>query len=139
MTVHSFDTAKVLGKYEREISGSFRPNGSSAISATTTTGLGFTASYVSTGVYRITLNFPFAGFKSITHKLRMATGEADVHELRTGDFDVSTKLFEIEHLHSADTTATHPVAADIASAAANVIDFTCKVIVDDGPGSGIPG
>lgn len=137
MTVHSFDTAKVLGKYEREISGSFRPNAGSAISADNSVGLGFTATRVSEGVFRVTLDFPFAGFKSITHGLRMDTGELDTHQLLTGDVSVASKYFEIEHLTSDDTSTTHPVIGDIASDAANVIDFVCKVIVDDGPGSGL--
>lgn len=132
---HQDDTVSSL--YQRVIRGSFIPNGSGAVG--TVYGAGFTVSRTGVGTFLVTLDDPFADFLKVSANVQVASADTTVRDVRIGDISITNKTFVIKHLASADTTTTHPVAADIStSGTANKIHFECVVITEDIPGSGIP-
>lgn len=135
--VPQFD-AQTTGSNHLRIDGSFIPNGTNNTIATKF-GTGFTVVRAGTaGVYTVTLSQKFANFVSINLTLQMATSDTQVRVLRVGDQSVSNKTFQIVHLASANTTTTHPLAADInTSGTANKIHFSVVVAMSDVPGAGV--
>lgn len=84
---------QTLNVQPRIIAGSFAPNGSSAIDATTRLGLGFTVAYTSTGLYTITFTDSFSHLLSATATSQLTTG-ADTF-LQVGVYSASAKTLQI--------------------------------------------
>lgn len=133
---HSFEPAKEVVKDGICVQGSFSPAGTGAV--TSVTGRGFTVARTDVGNYTVTVEFPFEGVIDADARLRMATAEVGSHETMIGTVSTSARTFVIVHKYSADTSTTHPVDADIAAAAANVVSFSLKLVLSDVPGSGLP-
>ncbi len=101
------------------LGGRFKPNGSSAISATASEGTtGWVASWVSTGLYKVTLDAVYAYAFDKSLSLSMVTA-AD-GSLQWGLIDLAAKTLEIRHLLAG-------TLADIAADSANFIDFGITV------------
>lgn len=84
---------KTLGKNRVVLAGSFAPNGSSAISAASVRGRGFTVAYTSTGLYTITLNDVWAQCDAAIATLQLAT--ADDKFVTIGAIDLAAKTVQI--------------------------------------------
>lgn len=104
------------------IAGSFAPNGSSALVATSTYGKGFTVAYVSTGLYRITLGDLYAKLVSATVTLQLATGDDKTVQL--GTYTKASKTLDIRVW---DVGAA--AVADVAADANNRINFNLVLSV----------
>lgn len=73
------------------ILGSFAPNGSSALVATSTKGKGFSVAYTSTGTYTLTFNYSSLAVLSAWLTPQMHAANVDT-SLQFGDVDTSTAL-----------------------------------------------
>jgi len=110
---------ETLGESRLRIGGRFKPNGSSAISATASEGTsGWTVAWTSTGLYTVTLSdvWLYAFDKSLSVSMVSAT---DI-TLQWGAIDLAAKTLQIRALAVATLT-------DIAADAANWIDFGITV------------
>lgn len=108
-----------LGTYSRDrvlISGSFAPNGSSALAATSTYGTGFTVAYTSTGLYTITFADSYAQLEAFVCTLQLASG-ADTF-LQAGSYSSANKTITIRNWD-----VSGAAVADIAADANNRINF----------------
>lgn len=114
MAARNYATPRVLTREAVGIMGSFAPNGSSAISSTTSQGLGWTVAYTSTGLYSVTFSDKFAAFLAATATIQMATAADVVAQI--GTWTASTKVLQIRSLAAA-------VVTDIAADANNRIHF----------------
>jgi hypothetical protein len=103
---------------EVRVSGSFAPNGSSALSATAVKGKGFTVAYISTGLYRITFADKYPTLISCRLGLQLTTGDDKV--LQMGDYTAASKTLDIRCW---DISAA--AVADISANANNRIHFDC--------------
>lgn len=116
MANRNFDFVQTLGKGRVVISGSFRPNGSSAIDNTLNTGSGFTVAYTSTGLYTITLADSYVALVSANATFAMNAATDVVPQW--GAIDVVTaKTLVLRSLAGSSVT-------DIASNANNRVHFT---------------
>ena len=122
MASRVFDNVQTLGRNVRKISGSFVPNGSSAIDNSQNTGKGFTAEYSGTGLYRINFTDKYGPVRYVAASLRQSPRTQDV-EVR--DIDPALGYMEIHGFARGGTTP-----ADITAAAGTVIYFTAEF--DDG-------
>lgn len=98
------------------VAGSFAPNGSSALVATGTKGLGFTVAYTSTGLYTITFSDKYADLVSMQAQLQLTTG--DDKFVQIGAVDLSAKTIQIRVWD-----ASSAAVSDVAAAAGNRINF----------------
>ena len=89
-----YDTGIVM------LTGSFAPNGSSAVSAASNKGKGFTVARASQGVFTITLDQAYAEFQSGQATLQHTTA-ADL-EAQLGDYDATAKTLSVR-VHTAGT------------------------------------
>lgn len=115
------------------MSGSFLPNGSSAV-ATTYGAVGWTVARQSAGVFRVTFTRQFAQFISVVLGLTTDTTTAD-QQLIASAYTLPTAsangYFEITYRLAA-------VATDItASAALRRINFVAELAESDVPGNGV--
>jgi hypothetical protein len=102
-----------------QIKGSFAPNGSSAISAASNDGMGWTVAYTSTGLFTITLDTAFVSLVSGQCSLQLATAADQV--VQFGVIDVVTaKTVQIRSL-------TAGSLADVAANANNRIHFSLEL------------
>ena len=99
------------------ISGSFRPNGSSAISSTHNKGLGWSVAHTSTGLYTVTLTPSIQTIISVLPSLTLVAA-SNTHVQIQGAPVASTGTFVIANWLSGTGLA------DVASDAANWINFT---------------
>jgi len=115
------------------VSGSFLPNGSSAV-ATTYGAIGWTVARQSAGVFRITFTRQFNNFISVVVGLTTDQTTAD-QQLHVGNYTLPTATangyFDITYRLAA-------VATDItASAALRRINFVAVLAESDVPGNGV--
>lgn len=73
MASRDFDNLQILGKLRKVISGTFFPNGSSAIVAASNLGLGWTVARTGVGVIVVTLQDAYNNFDSAWVKSHSAT------------------------------------------------------------------
>lgn len=99
------------------ITGSFAPNGSSAVDATSNKGLGWTVVRTSTGLFTITFADKWSDLVSFTTGLQLATG--DDKFLQTGAYDASARTITIRVWD-----VSGGAVADISANANNRISFT---------------
>jgi hypothetical protein len=99
--------------------GSFAPNGSSALDATAIKGdlALFTVAYISTGLYRVTLQYNVNGVDNVTTGFQLAAAAAQ--SLQVGPVDETNRTIDLRVVNSS-TGAVADVAAD----ANNRISFT---------------
>lgn len=116
MSSRIFHDLMIHGPRRIMVEGSFAPNGSSAISAASNKGLGWSVAYTSTGLYTLTFQDSFVDLESITVSLQLASG--DDKALQLGTWTASAKTLEIRCW---DTSAA--AVADIAADANNRINF----------------
>ncbi len=121
MAERNFDFLETLGRKRRLISGSFVPNGSSAIDNTANTGSGFTVAYTSTGLYTITFKDKYAKRLYADAALEQGTRTQDV-EVKA--VDAPNGVMTINGFSRGGTTL-----ADITAAAGTRINFV--VVFDD--------
>lgn len=104
--------------------GSFAPNGSSAIVATSNKGGGgvgmWTVAYTSTGLFTLTLADTFVDFDSILATLQLASGDDKYAQI--GETSVSNRTVEIRVWD-----ASAGAVADVAANAGNRINFSITV------------
>lgn len=100
------------------ISGSFAPNGSSAIDATSNKGRGFSVAYTTTGKYTITLADAYADILCCMATLQLAATDDKILQIR-GAIDVTTAKTVVLEVRDISGAA----AADISADAANRIHF----------------
>ena len=96
------------------ITGSFAPNGSSALDQSSVKGVGFSVAYTSTGLYTITLQDVYASLVSATATFQMATA-TDVKP-QFGAYVAASKTLVLRSIAVASVT-------DIAANANNRISF----------------
>jgi hypothetical protein len=102
-------------RFTIKLSGSFAPNGASAVSAASNKGRGFTVARTGTGQFTLTLTDKWAELVSANATLQLAT-PAD-SQVQWGACDVvSAKTLVL-------TVLTAGVAADVAANAGNRINF----------------
>jgi len=82
-----------LNNGEVRVSGSFRPNGASAVSATNNKGVGFTVARTSLGLYTLTFADKFPTLISATAAVRDTSGRG--MRVRIGDYDASAKTLKL--------------------------------------------
>ncbi len=102
--------------------GEFRPNGSSALDATTRQGRGFTVARTSTGLFTVTLLVPCLAIAAPWAHLSLGTGGDQKAEI--GNRSVANKTLEIRIWDISGAAV-----ADVAADASNVISFGCKLRV----------
>lgn len=114
-------TARVLNPGEIVISGSFAPNGASAVDNTANAGVGWTVARTSTGLFTITLQDAYLALNSATAQLQLAA--ADDKAVQIGVADVaSAKTVQIRVY---DTSGAG--VADVAANANNRIHFQLRL------------
>ncbi len=99
------------------IVGSFAPNGSSAIVASSRKGLGWSVAYTSTGLYTITFSDTFASLVSFTCDLQLAAAADSFLQMGTL-VNTSTPVVQIRNWDISGAAV-----ADIAANANNRIHF----------------
>ncbi len=116
----------------------FYPQGSSAIAAANQHGQGATASYVSTGRYRITIQSQvnIREFFINAPGLELQAADGSTHALFVGALDETNGTFDIFHKEAADTAAAEPALTDIAANAEHSIMVTGKIATTAAQGSG---
>jgi hypothetical protein len=113
---HTFETAWILGKNRVIVAGSFAPNGSSAVSATSNKGKGWTVAHTSTGLFTITLDSVYNQLDSATASLQLAT--ADDKFVQIGAVVLASQTIEIRVWDLSGAAV-----ADVAADANNRINF----------------
>ncbi len=114
---HTLDRLELQGEGRVLVCGSFAPNGSSALVATSTYGNGFTVAYTSTGLYTVTLNDAYAALESWWVDKALTTGDDAI--VQVGIVDVVTaKTVQIRNWDIGDAAVK-----DVAAAAGNRISF----------------
>jgi len=106
---------QMLNPTVRMIGGSFAPNGSSAIDATTRLGLGWSVGYTSTGLYTITFTDKFPNLLCALASLQLTTG--DDKFLQVGVYSAANKTLQIRCYDAS--------GAALADAGAGRIHFMC--------------
>lgn len=116
MAERNFDTLETLGRKKRVITGSFKPNGASAIDNTLNKGEGWTVAYTATGVYTVTLANKYGACQAVTASLRQETRTQVVEVASCDPSSAGTIL-----IHGFAVGST--TLADITAATNTRIDF----------------
>jgi len=111
--------AKTLEPGMVYIMGSFAPNGSSAVSAASNKGSGFTVARTSTGLFTITFESIYPGYRSFTASLQLASGDDKFCQI--GAYVAASKTLQIRVWD-----VSGAAVADVAADANNRINF-CAV------------
>lgn len=117
MANRNFDFIQGLGKGVKVIAGSFAPNGSSAVAATSVKGKGFSVARTSTGLFTITLQDAYTALLSMTASLQLASGDDKFVQIGSVDV-VSAKTLEIRVWDISGAAV-----ADVSANANNRINF----------------
>lgn len=122
MAERNFDFAETIGRKKRIVSGSWAPNGNSALVAADTYGYGFSVAYTSTGLFTITFANTYLKLQSATVSLQLAAG--DDKFVQVGNYVAASRTLEVRVWDISGAAV-----ADVAANANNRIHFTC--IFDD--------
>lgn len=120
MAARNFAPVRALARELILIEGSFAPNGSSAVSATSRQGLGFTVARTSEGLFTVTLSDKFAALVAAKATLQLTTAAGSFCQI--GVVDLSAKTIQIRVWDPAHAGA--PAVGDIAADAGNRINFS---------------
>lgn len=107
---------RTLVREEVHFSGSFAPNGSSAVSNASNKGLGWTVARTSTGLFTITFSDQFAALQSAICGLQLTTGDDQKAEIGVVSLANRTVQIRVWDISAA-------AVADIAADAGNRINF----------------
>jgi hypothetical protein len=118
MAARNFTSPRALVRELVIIAGSFAPNGSSAVSASSNKGLGWSVARTSAGLFTITFANKYADLVSVQAVLQLATG-ADQY-VQVGTYTAASKTLEIRVWDASDAAV-----ADVAANANNRINFVC--------------
>lgn len=102
MSARNFAPTRALNRDVVIIAGSFAPNGSSAISASSRKGKGFTVARTSAGLFTITLTEKYANLLSATATVQHPTA-VDL-KAQVGVYDASARTITITTLAVATAT-----------------------------------
>jgi hypothetical protein len=116
MAARNFSGLKTLGRELIVIAGSFAPNGSSAVSATSRKGRGWSVARTDVGLFTITFTDKYVDLVSAIATAQLATA-ADI-KAQIGTYTAASKTLVIRLLAVATETE---VAAD----ANNRVNFVC--------------
>lgn len=99
--------------------GSFAPNGSSALDSASVEGdlPLFSVAYVSTGLYRVTLNYRAEAIEDVVATLQLAAAAAQT--VQVGTIDESARTIDLRVVNTSSGAV-----ADVAADANNRINFT---------------
>lgn len=123
------DPIHVVGKERVIVHGSFRPNGSSAVSASLNTGRGYSVARTSEGLYTVTLAQKYPRLISLATSGRIADATATL--IQGGDYDSSAGTFQVRTLRAGGSSAlVKTMPLDILGARA--IGITKTVSLDSG-------
>jgi len=112
------DLVRAEGKELVVIAGSFAPNGSSAVSAASNKGTGFTVARTSAGLFTITFTESYPDLLSAVATLQLAS--ADDKYVQVGTYTAATKALQIRVFDASDAAV-----ADVDANANNRINFVC--------------
>lgn len=116
MAARNFAQMQALTRDLVLIPGSFAPNGSGAVSATSRKGLGWSVARTSAGLFTVTFTDKYAELIAFNPTLQLATpGDQTVH---AGVYVAASKTITINVWDASDAAA-----ADIAADANNRINF----------------
>lgn len=110
MANRNLDDVQALGKKYTIVSGSFAPNGSSAVSSASNKGIGWSVVRTSTGLFTITLQDSWVALLSAKSALQLATG--DDKYLQFGTIDVVTNKTVQIRVWDASAAAVADISAD---------------------------
>lgn len=122
MAERNFDFLETIGRKKRVVSGSFAPNGSSALVASSTYGYGFSVAYTSTGLFTITFANSYLRLQSVVASLQLATG--DDKFVQVGSYSAANRTLTIRVWD-----VSGAAVADVAADANNRVHFVC--VFDD--------
>jgi len=103
-----------------KVCGSFRPNGSSAVSSTYFKGNGWSVARAGTGLFTITFSEKWPELICAIASVREAAGAPTY--VQFGDYVAASKTLQLRIMQEAAGTTA---AADLASDADNVVNFEC--------------
>lgn len=112
-----------------EVSGSFAPNGSSAVASTSVKGAGFSVARTGTGVFVVTLNpaVQYAEMVAKTVQLHMGTPDGSYASVTTFTLGSTGTVTITTYIPTSPAGVYQVDPADIAAAATNRIDFNFKL------------
>jgi hypothetical protein len=122
MAERNFDFLETLGRKKRVVTGSFVPNGSSALDQTVVKGTGFTVLYTTTGVYTVTFTDKYGKVLYCAARLQQATR---TQEVEVGSCDPSSAGTMVIHGFAKGGTSL----ADITAAGGTIVSFVA--VMDD--------
>lgn len=96
MANRTFSPARNMGRDIITLTGSFAPNGSSALAAASTYGAGFSVARTSEGLFTVTLQDVYYRLLSATATLQLASKDNITAQI--GDYDSSAKTLQIRLL-----------------------------------------
>jgi hypothetical protein len=134
---HTFEPLRHAAKCQNIVSGRIVPDGTD--DPTELFGAYFTVEHTGTGVYKVTLSedLHFSSFNSIILTGQYENDDTDLHVLQLGAVNPATRSFEVLHLATDDTAATHPELANLtANGTAVSIHFLASLCYEEIPGSG---
>lgn len=117
MASRNFAPVRAITREMVFIEGSFAPNGSSAVSATSRQGLGWSVARTSAGLFTVTLTDKFAALVRGLVSLQLTTGDDKIVQI--GAVDLSAKTIQIRVWD-----ISNAAVADIAADAGNRINFS---------------
>ena len=136
-----YDISYELGKMHKRFKGSFTPSGAAVSTAAgATRGVGFVPSYVSTGVYRVTLvdelgnALPFLRLIEANATFQAETAYTTPTQVMVGDVNPAAGTIDI--VVWAESAGTQAKANVTASGVLRRLNFEAIVAFDDIPGVG---
>lgn len=117
MANRNFDMVQGLGKGVKVISGSFAPNGSSAVSAASNKGKGWSVARTSAGLFTLTLQDAYVALLGAHAQLQLTTADDKYCQIGVVDV-VSAKTVQIRVWD-----VSGAAVADVSAAAGNRINF----------------
>jgi hypothetical protein len=109
-----FNTLQAYGKKTAIIAGSFAPNGTAPVAASSRRGLGFTVARSDTGVFTVTLSKPFNKILSATASLQLASAAVGFCTIGATSPSAGTIVINVHN---------ETAYADVAADANNRINF----------------
>lgn len=124
MAARNFAEPRALQRELILIEGSFAPNGSSAVAASSRQGPGWSVARTSTGLFTVTLSDKYKAFISLNASVQLTT--FDVTYCQIGVTSLSAKTVQIRTITD-DAVTGIGALADIAADAGNRINFSFKL------------
>lgn len=115
MAARNLAPVRALNRELVPIVGSFAPNGSSAVAATSNKGKGWSVAWTSTGLFTITFTDKWADLVSVTATLQLATAAA--RSVQIGTWTPASKTLQIRVVDGSG------VVQDVSANANNRINF----------------